>query len=147
MAWTIAMSAKKNKKCQRKKVLDKRTTKKETAPSLGISQTQTLRLTASRQIRWALSRMLFAGIACLWFIAVVRGGLVELEGQFLPPISFLSSLLFLPMVFLSLPIAGAILNSVPLVNERTLADGAIVFGCRSCFRSIMFTPYEWQASQ
>jgi hypothetical protein len=62
------------------------------------------------RIKLALSLMPFAGIAFLWFIGVVRDRLGVYEDRFFSTVFFGSSLIFLAMVFVSVSIAGGILE-------------------------------------
>ncbi len=82
----------------------------------------------TRQIRWALGMMPFAGIAYLWFIGVVRDRLGELEDRFFSSVFYGSSLLFLAMVFVSMALAGGVLITYPMVTGETPDYSAIIFG-------------------
>ncbi|MFZ2174034.1 MAG: hypothetical protein WAW17_08380 [Rhodococcus sp. (in: high G+C Gram-positive bacteria)] len=62
------------------------------------------------RIRTALVLAPFAGIAFLWFIAVVRDGFGHLEDRFFTTVFLGSGLLFMAMTFISMAIAGAILD-------------------------------------
>jgi Na+/phosphate symporter len=63
----------------------------------------------------------FAGIAFLWFIAVVRDRLGELEDRFFSTVFLGSGLLFLAMTFVSTAVAGGVLavarDSNPSQND------------------------------
>src|SRR3954469_5755423 len=56
----------------------------------------------------AAKLMPFAGIAFLWFIAVVRDGFGRYEDRFFTTVFLGSGLLFLAMMFVTTAVAGAI---------------------------------------
>jgi hypothetical protein len=60
----------------------------------------------SGTISLALNLMPFAGIAFLWFIAVMRDRLGELEDHFFATVFLGSGLLFIAMIFTAAAIAG-----------------------------------------
>jgi hypothetical protein len=60
---------------------------------------------------FAIFLMPFAGIAFLWFIAVVRSLLGRFEDQFYATVMLGSGLIFLAMVFVAAGVAGGILAS------------------------------------
>ena len=64
----------------------------------------------SGNVYFAVSLLPFAGIAFLWFMAVVRDGLGHLEDQFFSTLFFGSGLLYLAMTFLAASIGGALLS-------------------------------------
>ena len=55
----------------------------------------------SKTISLALNLLSFAGIAFLWFIAVVRDRLGELEDRFFTTVFLGSGLLYIAMVFMA----------------------------------------------
>jgi hypothetical protein len=63
----------------------------------------------SKTITTALNLLPFAGIAFLWFMAVVRDRLGELEDRFFTTV-FLGSLLYVAMIFTAAAIAGALIG-------------------------------------
>jgi len=71
---------------------------------------------SATHLRWASILMPFAGIAFLWFIAVVRDGLGRYEDRFFATVFFGSGLLFLAMMFTAAAVGAALLasRSVPL---------------------------------
>jgi hypothetical protein len=63
----------------------------------------------SRRLTVALALMPFAGIAFLWFVAVVRHHLGAYEDQFFATVSLGSGLLFVAMSFVAFAVAGGTL--------------------------------------
>jgi hypothetical protein len=75
-------------------------------------------------VTFALNLVPFAGIAFLWFIAVIRNRLGKLEDQFFTTVIMGSGLLFVACLFGAATIAGALLQDVSigstnLVNSPT----------------------------
>ena len=64
----------------------------------------------SKAISLALNLHPFAGIAFLWFIAVVRNRLGALEDRFFATVFFGSGVLYVPMVFTSAALAGGLIR-------------------------------------
>src|SRR3974390_1301498 len=60
----------------------------------------------SRAVSLALNLLPFAGIAFLWFIAVVRNRLGSLEDHFFATVFMGSGLLYIAMIFTSAAMAG-----------------------------------------
>ena len=82
----------------------------------------------SKTIKLALNLLPFAGIAFLWFIAVVRSRLGALEDRFFATIFLGSGLLYIAMIFTSAALAGGLIRvliSTPevLVQTSTYALG------------------------
>jgi hypothetical protein len=80
------------------------------------------------RIHTALILMPFAGIAFLWFIAVIRDRLGDYEDRFFATVFLGSGLLFLAMVFTATAIAGAILASASLGNAHPYNPDVVHFG-------------------
>lgn len=59
----------------------------------------------------------FAGIAFLWFIAVIRGHLGEREDRFLATVFLGSGLLFVAMLFAASAAAGSLLAAVKYLGQ------------------------------
>jgi len=77
----------------------------------------------SKTISLALNLLPFAGIAFLWFIAVVRNRLGALEDHFFATVFLGSGLLYIAMVFTSAALAGGLIRV--LVNApEVLPQGA-----------------------
>ena len=79
-------------------------------------------------ISLALTLLLFAGIAFLWFVGVVRSRLGDLEDQFFSTVFFGCGLLFLAMIFASAAIAGGMLTSSAIEADTLIESGVIAFG-------------------
>jgi hypothetical protein len=80
------------------------------------------------RIRTALVLMPFAGIAFLWFIAVIRDHLGSYEDRFFATVFLGSGLLFLAMVFTATAIAGAILASASVGRAHGYDPDLVHFG-------------------
>jgi len=79
-------------------------------------------LNQSRRISLALNLLPFAGIAFLWFIAVVRDRLGAMEDRFFATVFLGSGLLYIAMTFTSAALAGGlirVLSSSPEVLGQT----------------------------
>lgn len=64
----------------------------------------------SKTISFALNLLPFAGIAFLWFIAVVRNRLGVLEDRFFSTVFMGSGLLYIAMIFTSAALAGGLMR-------------------------------------
>jgi len=82
----------------------------------------------SKSVALALNLVPFAGIAFLWFIAVIRDRLGESEDRFFSTVFLGSGLLFLAMMFASAATAGSLINlfqsSVETPLDRDIYDYA-----------------------
>jgi hypothetical protein len=76
--------------------------------------------TNSELVGLALNLVPFAGIAFLWFIAVLRDRLGELEDRFFATVFFGSGLLFLGMLFTAAAIVGAIVIAFSAQPEQLI---------------------------
>lgn len=81
-----------------------------------------------RSIGLALNMIPFAGIAFLWFIAVVRDRLGEREDRFFATVFLGSGLLFLAMLFAASAIAGGILWAYGTMPRQLMESGIYTFG-------------------
>jgi hypothetical protein len=84
----------------------------------------------SKTVILALNLLPFAGIAFLWFIAVVRDRLGELEDRFFATVFLGSGLLYVAMIFVAASIAGALIgllasDSGSLTTSATYALGRV----------------------
>jgi hypothetical protein len=82
----------------------------------------------SKTVMIALNLLPFAGIAFLWFVAVVRDRLGELEDRFFATVFLGSGLLYVAMIFVAAAIAGALIgllasDSGDLTTSSTYALG------------------------
>ncbi len=71
----------------------------------------------------ALNLIPFAGIAFLWFIAVLRDRLGQDEDRFFATVFFGSGLLFLCMLLTAAAVVGAILAAFVVVPEQIINSG------------------------
>ena len=77
-----------------------------------------------KTVSFSLNLMPFAGIAFLWFIAVVRDRLGELEDRFFATVFLGSGLLFIAMVFNVAAIAGGFIRVLGSGSENLVQSGA-----------------------
>ena len=90
----------------------------------------------SRKIELALNLLPFAGISFLWFIAVVRNRLGELEDRFFATVFLGSGLLYIAMIFTSAALAGGLIRvliSAPHILEQT---GAYALGRAQIYQTM-----------
>ena len=83
--------------------------------------------TSSGTVALALNLVPFAGIAFLWFIAVLCDRLGELEDRFFATVFFGSGLLFLAMLFASAAVAGGFIIAYAARPEGLLESGTFTF--------------------
>ena len=76
----------------------------------------------TRKIELALNLIPIAGVAFLWFVAVLRDRLGDQEDRFFSTVFLGSSLLFLAMLFAAAAITGA----VTLLASTTAEPGALI---------------------
>jgi hypothetical protein len=81
-----------------------------------------------KTLSFSVDLMPFAGIAFLWFIAVVRDRLGELEDRFFSTIFLGSGLLFIAMVFSLAAVAGGIIRVLGSEPEIIKQSGAYALG-------------------
>lgn len=81
-----------------------------------------------KTISFSLNLLPFAGIAFLWFVAVVRDRLGELEDRFFSTIFLGSGLLFIAMVFNAAAGAGGIIGVLGSGSENAIQSGAYALG-------------------
>jgi hypothetical protein len=77
-----------------------------------------------RALAFSMNLVPFAGIAFLWFIAVVRDRLGEREDRFFATAYFGSGLLFIAMVFTLAAMAGATIRVLGSGSESLIQSGA-----------------------
>jgi hypothetical protein len=88
----------------------------------------------AKAITLALDLLPFAGIAFLWFLAVMRDRLGELEDRFFATVLLGSGLLYVAMMFTSTGLAGAVVT-VLVRNPGTMIDSAAyVLGRQEVYR-------------
>jgi len=81
-----------------------------------------------KAISFSLNLLPFAGIAFLWFIAVVRDRLGEVEDRFFSTVVLGSGLLFTAMIFSAAAVAGAIITVLGNGSENLLQSGSYALG-------------------
>jgi hypothetical protein len=82
----------------------------------------------SKAVSLALNLMSFAGIAFLWFIAVVRDRLGELEDRFFATVILGSGLLYIAMTFVAATVAGGIIRVLSTGSDDVMGSGAYALG-------------------
>jgi hypothetical protein len=90
----------------------------------------------AKAITLALNMLPFAGIAFLWFIAVVRDRLGELEDRFFVTVFLGSGYLFIATLFFSAAMAGGILTVLGSGQEGLLSSGAYAIGRAEIYQSV-----------
>jgi hypothetical protein len=90
----------------------------------------------AKAITLALNMLPFAGIAFLWFIAVVRDRLGELEDRFFVTVFLGSGYLFIATLFFSAAKAGGILTVLGSGQEALLSSGAYALGRAEVYQSV-----------
>src|SRR5215831_4640242 len=82
----------------------------------------------SKTISLALNLLPFAGVAFLWFIAVVRNRLGELEDRFFSTVFLGSGLLYVAMIFTSAALAGGLIRVLINVPDILMQPGSYALG-------------------
>jgi hypothetical protein len=90
----------------------------------------------SGTISLALNLMPFAGIAFLWFIAVMRDRLGELEDHFFATVFLGSGLLLIAMIFTAAAIAGGIVRVLQSGSATLVQSGAYTLGRIQVFQAM-----------
>ena len=90
----------------------------------------------SKAISLALNLLPFAGIAFLWFIAVVRNRLGELEDRFFATAFLGSGLLYIAMIFTSAALAGGLIRVLINSPEILTLSGAYALGRAQVFQTM-----------
>lgn len=88
----------------------------------------------SKTISFALNLLPFAGIAFLWFIAVVRNRLGALEDRFFSTIFMGSGLLYIAMIFTSAALAGGLIRVLIKAPEILAQTGVYALGRAEIFQ-------------
>jgi hypothetical protein len=78
----------------------------------------------SKTLSLAFNLVPFAGIAFLWFIAVVRDHLGKLEDRFFATVFFGSGVLYVAMLFTSAALAGGLLQALGSKTETLIHSDA-----------------------
>jgi hypothetical protein len=82
----------------------------------------------SRAVSLALNLLPFAGIAFLWFIAVMRSRLGALEDHFFATVFMGSGLLYIAMIFTSAAMAAGLVRVLLNAPESLIDTGGYVLG-------------------
>lgn len=90
----------------------------------------------SKTISFALNLLPFAGIAFLWFIAVVRNRLGALEDRFFATVFLGSGLLYIAMIFTSAALAGGLIQILSNAPEILTQPGAYALGRAQIFQTM-----------
>ena len=90
----------------------------------------------SKTISFALNLLPFAGIAFLWFIAVVRNRLGALEDRFFATVFLGSGLLYIAMIFTSAALAGGLIRVLINSPEILMQPGAYALGRAQIFQTM-----------
>jgi hypothetical protein len=93
-------------------------------------------LSHSKTISLALNLIPFAGIAFLWFIAVVRNRLGELEDRFFATVFLGSGLLYIGMVFTSAALAGGLIRVLINTPQILTQTGAYALGRAQIYQTM-----------
>src|SRR5215475_6574939 len=90
----------------------------------------------SKTIAFALNLLPFAGIAFLWFIAVIRHRLGALEDRFFATVFLGSGLLYIAMIFTSAALAGGLIRVLINAPEILTQPGAYALGRAQIFQTM-----------
>jgi len=90
----------------------------------------------SRAISLALNLLPFAGIAFLWFIAVLRSRLGALEDRFFATVFMGSGLLYIAMVFTAAALAGGLIRVLLDAPAGFIPTGAYVVGRAEIYQAM-----------
>lgn len=90
----------------------------------------------SKTISLGLNLLPFAGIAFLWFIAVVRNRLGTLEDRFFATIFLGSGLLYIAMIFTSAALAGGLIGVLSNAPELLVQTGTYALGRAQIYQTM-----------
>jgi hypothetical protein len=90
----------------------------------------------SKTISLALNLLPFAGIAFLWFIAVLRDRVGELEDRFFATVFLGSGFLFVAMVFTSGAVAGGIITILSHASSGLIQSGSYALGRAEAYQTL-----------
>lgn len=96
-------------------------------PPFAIADNDWLR-TSGQNVDRALMLVPFAGIAFLWFIAVIRDQIGKAEDRFFSTVFLGAGYLFLALTFLSAAFVGGLLSSYALAPEAAIETGVFLYG-------------------
>jgi hypothetical protein len=92
--------------------------------------------TNQKMVSLALNLVPFAGIAFLWFIGVIRDRLGDQEDRLFATVFLGSGLLFLAMTFTGAALAGGMLGSDAIAQDRMIESGVFTYGRAVTFQLI-----------
>src|SRR5215469_14915108 len=104
--------------------------------SIPVNPTETDVIKHSGTVLLALNLLPFAGIAFLWFIAVLRGRLGALEDRFFATVFLGSGLLYIAMIFTSAATAGGLIRVLLNAPEGLMARGTYVLGRAQVYQTM-----------
>ena len=87
-----------------------------------------------QSVTFALALVPFAGIAFLWFIAVIRDRLGDIEDRFFATVFFGSGLLFLAMTFVAAAVGGSMIATYSVQPDQMLESGLYRFSRDTMYR-------------
>lgn len=90
----------------------------------------------SKTISLALNLLPFAGIAFLWFIAVVRNRVGALEDRFFATVFLGSGLLYIAMIFTSAALAGGLIRVLSNAPELLVQTGTFALGRAQIYQTM-----------
>jgi hypothetical protein len=90
----------------------------------------------SKSISLAMNLLPFAGIAFLWFIAVVRNRLGDLEDRFFATVFLGSGLLYIAMIFTSAALAGGLIRVLSNAPETMTQAGTYALGRAQIYQTM-----------
>jgi len=90
----------------------------------------------SKTIALAFNLLPFAGIAFLWFIAVVRNRLGALEDRFFATVFLGSGLLYVAMIFTSAALAGGLIRVLSNTPEILVHTGSYALGRAQIYQTM-----------
>ncbi|MBV8436234.1 MAG: hypothetical protein JOY95_01825 [Silvibacterium sp.] len=90
----------------------------------------------SRAVSLAVNLLPFAGIAFLWFIAVVRNRLGALEDRFFATIFIGSGLIYIAMIFTAAALAGGLIRVLLNAPETLMRTGAYAVGRAEVYQTM-----------
>ena len=90
----------------------------------------------SKAISLALNLLPFSGIAFLWFIAVLRDRLGELEDRFFATVFLGSGLLFVAMIFTSAAVVGGIITVLGHESANLIQSGSYALGRAEAYQTL-----------
>lgn len=101
-----------------------------------VGESATYLIGHSKKILLAMNLIPFAGIAFLWFIAVVRNRLGALEDRFFATVFLGSGLLYVAMIFTSAALAGGLIRVLSNAPEFLTAPGAYALGRAQVYQTM-----------